>query len=225
MFRSKRYKEAFSKITEESYSFLEAVKLLKELNTENFDSSVQVSFNLNVDPRHADQQLRGSIILPNGSGKTPKILAVVKDENKTAASNATYVGGIEQLEKIKKEGWFDFDFIVTTPDLMPEFAKYGKLLGPKGLMPNPKLGTVTTNISEAIENILKGQIEYRTDKEGNINLIVGKKSFNLDHLVENYELVLKTIVSKRPASVKGDYILNITISSAMSPGIKIIYQK
>ncbi len=223
--RSKNYKNALEKISQPEYSFDDAIKLLKELKTENFDSSVQLSFNLNVDPRHADQQLRGSIVLPNGSGKTPKILAVVKDENKDNASKATYVGGIEQLEKIKNENWFDFDFIVTTPDLMPEFAKYGKLLGPKGLMPNPKLGTVTVEVEQAIENILKGQVEYRTDKEGNVNLIIGKKSFDADKLKENYEAVLNIIVSKRPASVKGNFILSVTISSAMSPGIKVIYNK
>ncbi len=225
MFRSKAYKNALAQISQPEYSFDDAINLLKELKTEKFDSSVQLSFNLNVDPRHADQQLRGSIVLPNGSGKTPKILAVVKDENKDLAAKATYVGGIEQLEKIKNENWFDFDFIVTTPDLMPEFAKYGKLLGPKGLMPNPKLGTVTTEVDQAIDNILKGQVEYRTDKEGNINLIIGKKSFDTNKLKENYEKVLNVIVSKRPASVKGNYILSVTISSAMSPGIKVIYNK
>lgn len=225
MFRSKSWKNAQELIKEPNYSFNEAVELLKSLKTEKFDSSVQLSLNLNVDPRHADQQLRGSVVLPNGSGKVAKVLAIVKDENKDAAKNATYIGGIEQLEKIKKENWFDFDFIVTTPDLMPEFAKYGKLLGPKGLMPNPKLGTVTTDINKAIDNILKGQIEYRTDKEGNINLIIGRKSFELDKLRENYDLIMKTILSKRPASVKGDYIISITISSAMSPGIKISYNK
>ena len=225
MKKSKNYRSSIEKITEEIYSIEEAIKLVKEVSTEKFDASVQLSFNLNVDPRHADQQLRGNLVLPNGNGKTPKILVVVNEENRDKAKKATYVGGIEQLEKIKKENWFDFDFIITTPDLMSKFATYGKLLGPKGLMPNPKLGTVTENIEEAIENILKGQIEYRTDKEGNINLLIGKKSFTDGQLIANYDLIFKTLVSKRPATVKGDFISSITVSSTMSPGIKVKYSK
>ncbi len=221
MFYSKKYKSSLEQITKPSYEFAEGLELLKKISTENFDSSIQLSFNLNVDPRHADQQIRGSLVLPNGSGKISKVLAVVKDEDKASASKANYVGGLEQLEKIKKENWFDFDFIVTTPDLMSEFAKYGKILGPKGLMPNPKLGTVTTNLEQAIDDIIKGQIEYRTDKEGNINVIIGKKSFENKDIIENFNILYQTLISKRPASVKGDYIKSITISTAMSPGIKI----
>ncbi len=221
MFYSKKYKSSLEQITKPSYEFAEGLELLKKISTENFDSSIQLSFNLNVDPRHADQQIRGSLVLPNGSGKISKVLAIVKDEDKASASKANYVGGLEQLEKIKKENWFDFDFIVTTPDLMSEFAKYGKILGPKGLMPNPKLGTVTTNLEQAIDDIIKGQIEYRTDKEGNINVIIGKKSFENKDIIENFNILYQTLISKRPASVKGDYIKSITISTAMSPGIKI----
>ena len=222
MFQSKQYKNQLSKIKEEQVSFEQGLSLLKEISAEKFDSSIQISFNLNVDPKHADQQIRGSLILPAGTGKTAKVLAVVNEENKEAASKATHIGGIEMLEKIKKENWFDFDFIVTTPDLMSKFATYGKLLGPKGLMPNPKLGTVTTDIKKAIEDIFKGQIEYRTDKEGNISTILGKKSFSDSDLAENYNILLQTIISKRPAAVKGEYIKTITISTAMSPGIKLI---
>ncbi len=221
MKHSKKYQAAKEKITAEAYSIEAAVALLKEISFEKFDSTVQLAFNLNVDPRHADQQLRGSLVLPNGSGKTAKVLAVVKPENLDKAKEATYSGGLELLEKIKTENWFDFDFIVTTPDLMAEFAKYGKILGPKGLMPNPKLGTVTNDVQAAISDILKGQIEYRTDKEGNISVVLGKKSFQDSAIVENYKAIFNTIVSKRPASVKGEYIKSISVSTAMSPSIKI----
>lgn len=221
MKHSKKYQAAKEKITAEVYSIENAVTLLKDISFEKFDSTVQLAFNLNVDPRHADQQLRGSLVLPNGSGKTAKVLAVVKPENLDKAKDATYSGGLELLKKIKTENWFDFDFIVTTPDLMAEFAKYGKILGPKGLMPNPKLGTVTNDVEAAISDILKGQIEYRTDKEGNISVILGKKSFQADAIVGNYKAILDTIVSKRPASVKGEYIKSISLSTAMSPSIKI----
>ncbi len=221
---TKNYKNAISKIKEDKlYTIEEAIKLAKEISFEKFDTSFNLSMNLNLDTTHAEQQLRGSIVLPNGTGKTAKVLVVAdsKDHDIAKEAKADYVGGIEIMEKIKIENWFDFDFIVTTPDFMPKIAKYGRILGPKGLMPNPKLGTVTNNIKKTIENIKKGQIEYKTDKEGIVSSIFGKKSFDDKKLVENYNAIFNLVKSKRPAAVKGTYIYTSTISTTMGPGIKI----
>ena len=220
---SKNFEASKAKIEDKFYTIEEAIKLAKEISTEKFDSSLDLSMNLNLNTTHADQQLRGSLVLPHGTGKTAKVLVVTDlvnhDEAKEA--KADYVGGIEMLEKIKNENWYDFDFIVTTPDFMPQMAKYGRLLGPKGLMPNPKLGTVTKNIKKIVSDIKKGQIEYKTDKEGNVSTTFGKKSFSDEALVENFKTIFDLVKSKRPAAVKGKYILTTTISTTMSPGIKI----
>ena len=220
----KNYMNSLSKIEKgKQYSVSEAVKLVKENATAKFDESIEVSFNLNVDPRHADQQIRGAMVLPNGTGRSQKVLVVTQGAKEEEAKNASadYVGGKEILEDIKK-GWFDFDVIVATPDMMGELGKLGKILGPKGLMPNPKTGTVTMNVANAVNEIKKGKIEYRVDKEGNINCLIGKKSFTDEALVENYKALYGAIAKARPAAVKGNYILNIVLSSTMGPGVKVL---
>lgn len=220
----KNYMNSLSKIEKgKQYSVSEAVKLVKENATAKFDESIEVSFNLNVDPRHADQQIRGAMVLPNGTGRSQKVLVVTQGAKEEEAKNAgaDCVGGKEILEDIKK-GWFDFDVIVATPDMMGELGKLGKILGPKGLMPNPKTGTVTMNVANAVNEIKKGKIEYRVDKEGNINCLIGKKSFTDEALVENYKALYGAIAKARPAAVKGNYILNIVLSSTMGPGVKVL---
>ena len=201
---------------------LEAAKI-DPLNVAKFDESVEVSFNLNVDPRHADQQIRGAIVLPNGTGKVQKVLVVTQGakEKEAEEAGADYVGNQEMLEKIKG-GWFDFDVIVATPDMMGELGKLGKVLGPKGLMPNPKTGTVTMDITTAVNDIKKGKIEYRVDKEGNINCIIGKKSFSDEEIAENYRALYEVLQKARPAAVKGTYMKNVVLSSTMGPGIKLL---
>lgn len=220
----KNHVNALAKVeADKLYTVEEAIKLAKELSFEKFDASLNLSMNLNLNTAHADQQLRGSIVLPHGTGKTSKVLVVADSADHAAAqaAGADYVGGIEMMEKIKIENWFDFDFIVTTPEFMPQLAKYGRLLGPKGLMPNPKLGTVTKNLEKAISDIKKGQMEYRTDKEGIVSVIFGKKSFDDAKLVENFNEMFNLIKNSRPAAVKGTYIYSTVISTTMGPGIKV----
>ena len=223
MKRSKNYKNAAAQIEKgKKYTALQACELVKKLSTVKYDATVRVSFNLNVDPRQADQQIRGAMVLPNGTGRTQKILVVTQGPKAEEAKNAgaDYVGDKEILEKIKG-GWFDFDIIVATPDMMGELGKLGKILGPKGLMPNPKTGTVTPNIANAVNEIKKGKVEYRVDKEGNINCPIGKCSFDTDKLAENYSALYNQLLKLRPAAVKGAYIKSITISSNMGPGVKV----
>ena len=219
----KKYVEA-AKLIEPAklYPINEAVELVKKITFTKFDPSVEVVFRLNVDPRHADQQLRGAIVLPNGTGKSQRVCVITQGakEQEAKDAGADFVGGKELLEDIKK-GWFDFDVIVATPDMMGELGKLGKLLGPKGLMPNPKTGTVTMNIGNAVNEIKKGKVTYRTDKEGNVAVIIGKASFDTDKLVENYQTIYDVIVKARPAAVKGTYIKNIAMSTSMSPSIKV----
>ena len=207
---------------EKVYSLEEAVKLVKEANFVNFDASVEVSMNLNVDTRHADQQIRGAMVLPHGTGRSQKVLVVTQGakEQEAKDAGADFVGGKEILEEIKG-GWMDFDVIVATPDMMGELGKLGRILGPKGLMPNPKTGTVTMDVAKAVEEIKKGKIEYRVDKDGNLNTLVGKLSFSEEALRENIEALYDTIVKSRPAAVKGYFIRNFVISSTMGPGIKV----
>ncbi len=204
------------------YPVSDAVALLRKVNYANFDATVEVSFRLNVDPRHADQQIRGAMVLPNGTGKSQKVLVITQGAKETEAkeAGADYVGGQEMIDKIKG-GWFDYDVIVATPDMMGALGKLGKILGPKGLMPNPKTGTVTTNLTNAINEIKKGKITYRTDKEGNIAVLIGKLSFTDEQLVENYRAIYDVIAKARPAAVKGVYMKNISMSSSMSPSIKV----
>ena len=220
----KKYVEASKKIEKnKSYQLEEAVKLAKETSITKFDSSVELAVKLNIDTKKADQQMRGSLVLPNGNGKTKKILVLAKGAAAEAAkkAGADFVGETEMIEKIEKENWFDFDVIIATPDMMPQLGKIGKVLGPKGLMPNPKTGTVTPTPEKAVEDVKKGMVEYRADQYGNIHVMVGKVSFDEKKLVENVQFVLNTLVKAKPATVKGKYITNISLSTTMGPGIHV----
>ena len=218
---SKMYVEALGNVEKtKNYDVTEAIKLLKSLKTRKFDESVDLVLKLNIDAKKTDMNVRGSFVLPNGTGKTKKILVVTKTKA-DEASEADYCGAEDMLEKIEKENWFDFDTIVATPEMMPLLGKLGKVLGPKGLMPNPKLGTVTTNVKETISNIKKGMVEYKNDSYGNLHLTIGKLSFTEDKLEENLRAIVSEIVKNKPNGVKGTFIKNISISSTMSPGIKI----
>ena len=218
----KKYIEASKLVEKRTYNYKEAVALAKKINFAKFDASVEACFNLNVDPRHADQSIRGAMVLPNGTGKSQKVLVITQGakEQEAKDAGADIVGGKEILEDIKK-GWFDFDIIVATPDMMAELGKLGKILGPKGLMPNPKTGTVTMNVANAVNEIKKGKVEYRVDKEGNINVLIGKCSFTEDQLAENFKALYDVIAKARPAAVKGVYMKSVTISTTMGPGIKV----
>ena len=219
----KKYSEAAKLVDRsKSYTIEEAIALIKKVSFEKFDASVEVSFNLNVDPRHADQQIRGAMVLPNGTGRTQKVCVIANGpkEQEAIAAGADFVGGKELIDKIKG-GWFEFDVLVAIPAMMGELGKLGRILGPKGLMPNPKTGTVTMDVKKAIEDIKKGKVEYRVDKEGNINLLIGKKSFEDAKLVENFNAIKETILRARPAAVKGAYIKNLTVSTTMGPGVKV----
>lgn len=223
MKRSKAYKNSLGLYEKtKKYSVAEACELVKKTATLKYDAQIRVSFKLNVDPRHAEQQIRGAMVLPSGTGRTQKVLVVTQgpkmEEAKTAG--ADYVGDKEILEKVKG-GWFDFDVIVATPDMMGELGKLGKILGPKGLMPNPKTGTVTPNIAAAVEEIKKGKVTYRVDKDGNINCLLGKASFTAEQLEANFNALYAAIAKARPAAVKGQYVLGITLSSNMGPGVKV----
>lgn len=221
--RGKKYIEAAKLIDKtKMYPIEEAAELLKKVSYGKFDASVETCFRLNVDPRHADEQIRGAMVLPHGTGKSQKVLVITQGpkEQEAKAAGADFVGGKEMLDKIK-DGWFEFDVIVATPDMMGELGKLGKLLGPKGLMPNPKTGTVTMDITKAVEEIKKGKVTYRTDKEGNINCAIGKVSFTTQQIVENWEALYDVILKARPAAVKGQYMKNVVLSSSMAPSIKI----
>lgn len=223
----KKYSEAAKLVDRtKTYTVAEAVKLAKETNVAKFDASVEVSFRLNVDPRHADQQIRGAIVLPHGTGKTQKVCVITQGpkEQEAKDAGADFVGGKELLDQIAK-GWFDFDVIVATPNMMGELGKLGRVLGPKGLMPNPKTGTVTMDVAKAIEDIKKGKVEYRVDKEGNINLMIGKVSFEENQLAENFKAIYNAIAKARPTAVKGAYIKNLVISTTMGPGIHVSVEK
>ncbi len=220
----KKYVEASQKVDKNKlYTKEEAISLVKETTITKFDSTVEVAIKLNVDTKKADQQLRGSLVLPNGTGKDKKVLVIAKGEAAAAAkeAGAEYVGDVDMIEKIQKENWFDFDVIVATPDMMANLGKIGRVLGPKGLMPNPKTGTVTPNPAKAVMDIKKGMIEYKTDAYGNIHSIIGKVSFDETKLIENLAYIVSTITKAKPSSVKGTYIENISVSSTMGPGIKI----
>ena len=224
MKKGKKFVEASSKVDKKTlYTKEEAIKLAKETSITKFDGTIEVAFKLNVDPKKADQQLRGSHVLPNGTGKSKKILVIAKGEQAENARKlgADYVGDTDMIEKIEKENFFDYDVIVATPDMMPMLAKVGKILGPKGLMPNPKTGTVTMNVAGAIEDIKKGMVEYKTDSYGNIHAILGKASFDDKKLVENLVYVFNAISKSKPQTVKGNFIQNISVSATMGPGIKV----
>lgn len=222
--RSKKYNSALEKIDRSKlYTKEEAVKLVKETATTKFDSTVEVAMRLNLDTKKADQQLRGAIALPKGTGKDIKILVIAKGDQAEAAkkAKADYVGDTDMIEKIEKENWFDYDTIIATPEMMPLLGKIGKVLGPKGLMPNPKTGTVTPDVAKAVAEAKSGRVEYKTDSFGNVHALIGKASFKEEDLLANLDALVETILKLRPASVKGDYVKNISISTTMGPGIKI----
>lgn len=223
---SKRYAEA-AKLVDRSktYSIEEAVKLAKETSKTKFDASVEVSFRLNVDPRHADQQIRGAMVLPNGTGKTQRVCVVAQGEKEkeAQAAGADFVGGADIIEKISK-GWFDFDVLVATPDMMGQLGRLGRVLGPKGLMPNPKTGTVTMDVAKAIDEIKKGKVTYRVDRDGNLNVMIGKASFDEEKLIENFKAIYTRIVKARPSSIKGTYMNTCVLTSTMGPAIHIVME-
>ncbi len=224
MKRSKRYVSNLEKLDKnKAYSAIEAVKLVKETSNAKFDSTIEVAMNLNLDTKKNDQQLRGAVVLPNGTGKTKRILVLAKGDQAKAAkeAGADFVGDLDMIQKIEKESWFDYDVIIATPEMMPMLGKIGKLLGPKGLMPNPKTGTVTMDTAKAIEETKKGKVNYRTDSFGNVHGIVGKASFDDAKLVENLKAFVEAIMKVKPSAVKGTYVKNVSISSTMGPGVKI----
>ena len=224
MKKSKRYASLVQNVEKNKmYDYKEAIKLVKETSNLKFDSTIEVAMNLNLDTKKADQQLRGAIALPNGTGKTKKILVLAKGDQARMAkeAGADYVGDVDMIEKMEKENWFPFDVIVATPEMMPLLGKIGKILGPKGLMPNPKTGTVTMEVDKAVNEIKKGKVNYRTDSFGNVHGIIGKSSFDNKMLEENLSAFVNTILKVKPTTVKGTYVKNISISSTMGPGIKI----
>ena len=223
MKRGKKYVEA-AKLVEanKKYNLVEALELAIKTSTTKFDATVEVSFRLNLDPRKAEQNLRGAIVLPNGTGKTRKVLVLCRGAKaqEAEAAGADYVGDSDYINKIQ-QGWFDFDVIVATPDMMGELGRLGRLLGPKGLMPNPKTGTVTMNVANAVKEIKAGKVEYRCDKNGQIQCLLGKASFGAEKLAQNFKTVYTTLVKARPATIKGHYVKNISVSTTMGPGVKV----
>ncbi|SEB18823.1 large subunit ribosomal protein L1 [Thalassobacillus cyri] len=221
--QSKRYQEAQKLVDrEKAYEVKEAVELVKETSKAKFDETVEAAFRLGVDPKKADQQIRGAMVLPHGTGKTQRVLVFAKGEKakEAEAAGADYVGDQDMINKIN-QGWFDFDVVVATPDMMAEVGKLGRVLGPKGLMPNPKTGTVTFEVEKAVQEIKAGKVEYRVDKSANIHVPIGKVSFDTDKLVENFEAITDTLVKAKPQAAKGTYMKNSAIASTMGPGIKV----
>jgi len=222
--RSKRYQRLQQLIEKKEYSLDEAVNLLKQTAQAKFDESVEIAVRLGVDPRRAEQAVRGTVSLPHGLGKSVRILVITKGEKAEQArkAGADFVGYEEYLEKIEKENWLDFDVLVATPDAMKDLGKLGKILGPRGLMPNPKSGTVTMNIEQTVKEIKAGKIDFRVDKAGIIHSSVGKASFEAAKLKDNIKSLMQTIIRMKPASAKGTYLRSIHVSNTMGPGIKLI---
>ncbi|MBQ2147015.1 MAG: 50S ribosomal protein L1 [Firmicutes bacterium] len=222
--RGKKYQDAVKQYDKSSqYDIDEAFDILSKIATAKFDETIEAHFRLGVDGRHADQQVRGAIVLPNGTGKSKKVLVFAKGDKAHEAEDAgaDFVGAEELADKIRTENWFDFDVVVATPDMMGVVGRLGKLLGPKGLMPSPKSGTVTMNVAQALSEIKAGKVEYRLDKQNIINTPIGKASFGPQKLKENYMALLEAIVKAKPAAAKGQYIKSAAITSTMSPGIKL----
>ncbi|MBO0421211.1 50S ribosomal protein L1 [Vagococcus fluvialis] len=221
--KSKKMQDALKKVdTTKHYSAAEAVALAKETNIAKFDATVEVAYNLNVDPKKADQQIRGAMVLPNGTGKTQSVLVFAKGEKakEAEAAGADFVGDADMVEKIKG-GWFGFDVVVATPDMMAQVGQLGRVLGPKGLMPNPKTGTVTMDVTKAVEEVKAGKVTYRVDKQGNIHVPIGKVSFEDDKLIENFKAIHDVILKAKPAATKGAYIKNLTVTTTFGPGVKV----
>ena len=223
----KKYKNAFGKVAAQSeYDLQQAVGLLKEISDVKFDASVDVAMRLGVDPRHADQVVRGTVMLPHGTGKTVSVLVICSEAKAAEAeeAGADFVGFEDYIEKIQN-GWTDVDVIIATPDVMGKLGKVGKILGPRGLMPNPKSGTVTMDVAKAVKEVKAGKIEFRVDKAGNVHAPVGKVSFSADQLADNVTSFIKEVIRLKPSAAKGQYIRNISISSTMSPGVKVKKEK
>ena len=224
MFRGKKYQDAAKQIDKNTqYEPAEGFGLICKTASAKFDETVELHVKLGVDSRHADQQVRGAIVLPNGTGKTARVLVFAKGDKADAAkeAGADYVGEMDLVEKIQKENWFDFDVVIASPDMMGVVGRLGKVLGPKGLMPNPKAGTVTMDVAKAIEDIKAGKIEYRLDKANIIHCPVGKASFSEDQLQDNFNALMDAISKARPSSVKGQYLKSITLATTMGPGVKV----
>jgi large subunit ribosomal protein L1 len=221
--KGKKYQEAVKLVERtKAYDVQEAIELAKKTSIVKFDATVEAAFRLGVDPKKADQQIRGAVVLPNGTGKTQRVLVFAKGEKakEAEAAGADYVGDSEFINKIQ-QGWFDFDVIVATPDMMGEVGKLGRVLGPKGLMPNPKTGTVTFDVTKAVNEIKAGKVEYRVDKAGNVHVPIGKVSFEDQKLVENFNTIFETMMKVKPAAAKGTYMKNVTVSTTMGPGVKV----
>ena len=224
MKQSKRFIEAQKLVdTSKAYEPQEAMQVVVNTATAKFDESIELHVRLGVDSRHADQQVRGVVVLPHGTGKTHRVLVIAKGAkaDEALAAGADYVGGEEYINKIKNENWFDFDVCVTTPEMMGLVGRIGKILGPKGLMPNPKSGTVTMDVTKAVKEIKAGKVEYRLDKTNIIHVAIGKKSFGAEKLVDNYNTIFDAIVKAKPAAAKGQYIKSASVSSTMGPGLKL----
>lgn len=221
--KAKKYLDAQAKVdASKTYSVNDAIKLSKEVAYANFDETVDLSFRLGVDPRHADQMIRGALAMPSGTGKSVRVVVVASGEKITEAeaAGADFVGGDDIIAKIQG-GWTDFDRVIATPDMMGKIGRIGRILGPRGLMPNPKLGTVTADVKKAVGEQKAGKVEYRTDKTGIIHVPIGKKSFTEDQLLENFKAITSAIMKAKPASAKGTYLKSLAISTTMGPGIKI----
>lgn len=221
---SRKYNEASTKVDHSKmYGIDDAIKLVKDTAVTKFDSTVEVAVRLNLDSKKADQQIRGVLMLPHGTGKTKKVMAIVNASKEAEAkkAGADYIGGEELIEKITKENFFDFDVIVATPDMMPKLGKVAKVLGPKGLMPNPKTGTVTEDVEKKVKDLKAGELEYRSDTFGNVHGIIGKSSFSEKDLKENFKAYMDTIVKAKPQSLKGKYIKSIHLTTTMGPSVKV----
>jgi large subunit ribosomal protein L1 len=221
--RAKNYKNAKEKVQQREYSLEEAISILKEIKTAKFDESVDIAMRLGVDPKYPDQMVRGTVVLPHGTGKVKRVLVIAAGEKQKEAeeAGADFAGGEDIVEKIQKENWFDFDVLIAAPDMMKHVGKLGKLLGPKGLMPSPKSGTVTFNVKEAVTEIKRGRVEFKVDKTGIINTSIGKSSFDKQDLMDNTREFVTAVIKAKPPALKGRYVLSIFASTTMSPSVRL----
>lgn len=225
---AKKYAESIKSYDRSKYyDPAEAVKICLDTAKAKFDETIELHVRLGVDPRQADQQVRGVLVLPNGTGKQKKVLVIAKGDKADAATaaGADFVGAEEMIQRIQKDNWFDFDVMITTPDMMGVVGRIGRILGPKGLMPNPKSGTVTMDVAKAVQEVKAGKVEYRLDKTAIIHCPIGKKSFGVDKVAENLNALMDAIVKAKPAASKGQYIKSVTLTSTMGPGVKVLYNK
>ena len=222
--RGKKYQDSLKLVDRSNlYDVNEAIELVQKTAVANFDETIELAVRLGVDPRHADQQVRGTVVLPHGTGRTERILVFAKGDKakEVEEAGADYVGGEELMKKIQDENWFEFDVVVATPDMMGVVGRIGRVLGPKGLMPNPKAGTVTFEVAQAVQEIKAGKVEYRVDKAAIINVPIGKKSFGTEKLTENFKTLMSAIIRSKPAAAKGRYLRSVTVASTMGPGIRV----